>query len=240
MIKPDDAIDVLPPHGWIWLDPDTSCSDLAVVNAAKASFGNRATDIGDREEGIIRFMMRNRHTSPFEHGSIKVLVTAPIFVTREWFRHRTWSYNEFSTRYSEVPADHAFYLPSTPDAMRTQVGKPGHYKMEPLERAKAAAAYKLLQRANEQALAAYLQLTGDIGLAKEVARNILPLSTYSSFVGTVNPLNLMRFLSLRNHPSALWEIRQYAHALESVFADLMPITYKYFVEGGRFGTEETV
>lgn len=240
MIKPEDALDVLPPSGWIWLDPETSCSDLSVVNAAKASFANRATEVGDREEGIIRFMMRNRHTSPFEHGSIKVLVTAPIFVTREWFRHRTWSYNEFSTRYSEVTPDHAFYLPSDPAAMRTQVGKPGHYKMEPLDRAKAAAAYKLLKRANEAALDVYLQLTGDIGLAKEVARNVLPLATYSSFVATVNPLNLMRFLALRNHPSALWEIRQYAIALEELFSGLMPVTYQAFVEGGRLGSEGTV
>lgn len=237
---PEDAVIVHPPNGWIWLDPETSVSDLSVVNAAKVSFGERVEEMGDREIGILNFMMENSHTSPFEHGIFKFLVRAPIFVTREWFRHRTWSYNEFSTRYSEVTPDVGFYLPSTPEHMRTQVGKPGHYIFESMEGAKAVAAYQLMQGIMREALNTYLQLTGDIGLAKEVARNVLPLATYSTFVGTVNPLNLMRFLALRNHPSALREIRDYAEAIEMMFSERMPHTHNAFQRFGRLGYAETV
>jgi hypothetical protein len=103
--------------------------DLSVVNGARVSFGTRRTRMEERDEGLIRFLMRDRHGSPFEHNFFRFHVKCPIFVTREWQRHRIGSFNERSARYSEMPEE--FYVPAAGD-VRSQVGKPGAYRFEPV------------------------------------------------------------------------------------------------------------
>ena len=120
-----DEINVLD-HGFVRLD-DCMADDLAVVNAARVSFARRVTELGDADRGLVRFLMRERHATPFEHGVFRFHIKCPIFVAREWMRHRAGSYNEHSARYAELPEE--FYVPAAED-VRTQVGKPGAYTFE--------------------------------------------------------------------------------------------------------------
>src|SRR5258705_5430885 len=121
----EDAIRVLD-HGFVRLD-DAMATDLSVVNAARVSFARRKEEMDESDAGLIRFLMRDRHGTPFEHNSFRFHIRAPIFVAREWFRHRIGSFNEFSMRYAKATDD--FYVPE-PEDVRTQVGKPGAYSFE--------------------------------------------------------------------------------------------------------------
>src|ERR687887_1437191 len=123
----EDTIRVLD-HGFVRLD-DVMASDLSVVNGARVSFARRKEEMDDADAGLIRFLMRERHGTPFEHNAFRFHVRAPIFVAREWFRHRVGSFNEFSMRYARATED--FYVPEAED-VRTQVGKPGAYSFEPV------------------------------------------------------------------------------------------------------------
>src|SRR6476660_9443627 len=123
----EDAIRVLD-HGFVRLD-DAMATDLSVVNAARVSFARRKDVMEEADEGLIRFLMRDRHGTPFEHNSFRFHIRAPIFVAREWFRHRVGSFNEFSMRYAKATDD--FYVPEAAD-VRSQVGKPGSYSFEPV------------------------------------------------------------------------------------------------------------
>src|SRR5215471_14416160 len=135
-------------HGFVALD-DALASDLAVVNGARVSFNQASEELGERDAGLIRFLMRERHGSPFEHGYFRFIVKAPIFVVREHHRHRAGhSYNEWSGRYSKLEAE--YYVP---DYVRTQVGKPGAYSFEPVEPAVRDAARAEIEAAAEQAFA---------------------------------------------------------------------------------------
>src|SRR2546423_15190617 len=122
----EDTIQVLD-HGFVRLD-DAMATDLSVVNAARVSFARRKDEMDDSDEGLIRFLMRDRHGTPFEHNAFRFHIRAPIFVAREWFRHRVGSFNEFSMRYARATED--FYVPEAED-VRSQVGKPGAYSFEP-------------------------------------------------------------------------------------------------------------
>jgi thymidylate synthase (FAD) len=172
--------------------------------------------------------MRDRHGSPFEHGYFRFLVKAPLFVVREHQRHRAGhSYNEWSGRYSKLETE--FYVP---EYVRKQVGKPGAYTFEPVDEETREAARREIAQAAEQAFATYERLL-EQGVAKEVARSVLPLATYTKYYWSCNPRSLMHFCSLRNHEAAQYEIRQYAAAAESFLAELMPVTHAAFVENGR-------
>src|SRR2546430_12916665 len=124
---PERQIDVLD-HGFVRLDA-AMADDLSVVNGARVSFARRKTEMDEADEGLIRFLMRDRHGTPFEHNSFRFHIRCPIFVAREWFRHRTSSFNEFSMRYAKATDD--FWLPAAED-VRSQVGKPGAYSFEPV------------------------------------------------------------------------------------------------------------
>ncbi len=203
-------------------------SDLAVVNGARVSFNDETQEMTERDEGLIRFLMRERHGSPFEHGYFRFLVKAPIFVVREHHRHRAGhSYNEWSGRYSKLEAE--FYVP---EFVRTQVGKPGAYTFEAVDDATRETARAEIERAANEAFAAYERLL-EQGVAKEVARSVLPLATYTKYYWSCNPRSLMHFCGLRNHEAAQYEIRQYAAAAEEFLADLMPVTHAAFLENDR-------
>jgi thymidylate synthase (FAD) len=222
----DTVVPVLD-KGFVALDAALA-SDLAVVNGARVSFNQESDELTEREEGLIRFLIRERHGSPFEHGYFRFLVKAPIFVVREHHRHRAGhSYNEWSGRYSKMEAE--FYVPEN---VRTQVGKPGAYSFEPVDEATREAAQREIREHGERAFQAYERML-EQGVAKEVARAVLPLSTYTKYYWSCNPRSLMHFCGLRNHESAQFEIQQFAAAAESFLERLMPVTHAAFVANDR-------
>jgi thymidylate synthase (FAD) len=225
-VLPDTVVSVLD-KGFLALDAALA-SDLAVVNGARVSFNQEADEMTERDEGLIRFLVRERHGSPFEHGYFRFLVKAPLFVVREHHRHRSGhSYNEWSGRYSKMDAE--FYVP---DNVRTQVGKPGSYSFEPVDDHVRDETRREIEENAARAFAAYERML-EQGVAKEIARAVLPLSTYTKYYWSCNPRSLMHFCGLRNHESAQYEIRQYAAAAESFLERLMPITHAAFVANGR-------
>lgn len=239
-------------HGFVRLDAHEG-GDLSVVNSARVSFAKRSslmTQCGEcgqdkatcdhkgwndydvpklraEDERLIKFLINGRHGTPFEHNLFRFHVKAPIFVAREWFRHRIGSFNEWSLRYAKVE-NPDFYVP---DEFRTQNGRPGDYKMERWqgnhEKVKA-----VLLRHYQDSLDLYNYML-DQGIARELARLPLPMGLYTEFYWTVNARSLMNFLSLRNSPQAQLEIMVYAQVIEEIFNDCMPTTAKAFVENGR-------
>jgi thymidylate synthase (FAD) len=226
-VTPENAIQVLD-HGFVRLD-DAMASDLSVVNSARVSFGRRKTEMDESDEGLIRFLMRDHHGTPFEHNAFRFHIRAPIFVAREWFRHRVGSFNEFSMRYAKATDD--FYVPE-PDDVRTQVGKPGAYSFEPVDPELAEQTRDELRAVYEQAYATYERLV-EAGVARELARAVMPVGAYTEFYWTVNARALMNFVALRAHETAQREIRRYAEAVETFFAEKMPVTHAAFVANDR-------
>ena len=227
MMHETDEIRVLD-HGFVRLD-GCMADDLSVVNGARVSFAQRSDEMTDREAGLIRFLMRERHGSPFEHNAFRFHIKLPIFVIREWMRHRIGSFNEWSGRYSQLEAE--FYVPA-PEDVRTQVGKPGSYSFEPVEPEVAEHTREAQEAVFADAYRAYEDLL-ERGVAKEIARNVLPVAIYTQFYWTVNARSLMNFLSLRNSETAQREIRRYAEAVEELFAAKMPVTHAAFVANDR-------
>jgi thymidylate synthase (FAD) len=214
--------------GFVRLD---SCmaDDLSVVNSARVSFAKQSQDLDDAGIGLIGFLMRERHGTPFEHNSFRFHIKCPVFVAREWFRHRIGSFNEFSARYSEVGDD--FYVPETSN-VRTQVGKPGSYAFEEIEESEADAAIAIIKTSIERSYSAYRVLLS-MGVAKELARTVLPVGMYTEFYWTVNARALMNFLSLRTAHTAQLEIREYANDVEKIFAEQMPYTHQWWKKYGK-------
>ena len=226
-VIPDGTLRVLD-HGFVRLD-DAMATDLSVVNAARVSFARRKEEMDDSDAGLIRFLMRDRHGTPFEHNAFRFHIRCPIFVAREWFRHRVGSFNEFSMRYARATDD--FYVPE-PEDVRSQVGKPGAYSFEPVDPELAERTREELREVYEHAYATYEGLV-EAGVARELARAVMPVGAYTEFFWTVNARALMNFLSLRAAEAAQREIRRYAEACETFFADAMPITHSAFVASGR-------
>jgi len=180
--------------------------------------------------------MRNRHGTPFEHNSFTFFISAPIFVFREFQRHRMFSFNEESGRYKEL--DPVFYMPDDARPLR-QVGKPGSYTFE---KGDEFDSWLVFDHIRDNSLAAYdsYQTVMQAGIAREVARMVLPLNIYSSMYATCNARTLMHFLSLRtasehaNYPSfPMYEIHEVALRMEDLFKKRMPITWEAFNKHGR-------
>jgi thymidylate synthase (FAD) len=226
-VLPEKTVRVLD-HGFVRLD-DAMASDLSVVNAARVSFARRKDELEEADTGLIRFLMREQHATPFEHSVFRFHVRTPIFVAREWFRHRWGSFNEFSMRYAKATND--FYVPE-PEDVRSQVGKPGSYSFEPVDPELAETARETLREVYEVAYAAYERLV-EQGVARELARSVMPVGAYTEFYWTVNARSLMNFVSLRAAETAQREIRRYAEACETFLEQLMPITYDAFVKNAR-------
>ena len=215
-------------HGFVRLD-GAMADDLSVVNGARVSFARRKEELDESDEGLIRFLMRDRHGTPFEHNSFRFHIRCPIFVAREWMRHRVGSFNEFSLRYAKASDD--FYVPEADD-VRSQVGKPGAYSFEPVSDEIAEETRERLRAVYETAYRTYQELV-ELGVARELARCALPVGAYTEFYWTVNARSLMNFLSLRNAETAQREIRRYAQACERFLEQKMPITYSAFVANDR-------
>jgi thymidylate synthase (FAD) len=222
----EDVVHVLD-KGFLALD-GALASDLAVANGARVSFNQASQVLADRDEGLIRYLMRDHHGSPFEHGYFRFIVKAPLFVVREHHRHRAGhSYNEWSGRYSKMKAE--FYIP---DNVRSQVGKPGAYRFEPVDEVTRDAARAEIEAQAANAFAAYERML-ELGVAKEVARSVLPLNMYTTYYWSCNPRSLMHFCSLRNSEFAQYEIREYAKAAEEFLRRQMPVTHAAFVANDR-------
>jgi thymidylate synthase (FAD) len=189
-----------------------------------------------RSAGLINFLMRDRHGTPFEHSSMTFYVQAPIFVFREFMRHRTFSYNEESGRYRKLQP--LFYVPGA-DRKLVQEGKPGAYVFTDGTEEQHKIATEAIMDSCRQAYAAYLSML-DAGIAREVARTVLPVGIYSSMYATCNARALMNFLSLRTRrPDSAFpsfpqrEIEMVAEQMESQWAGLMPLTHAAFEKNGR-------
>ncbi len=167
--------------------------------------------------------------TPFEHNAFRFHVRCPLFVAREWFRHRIGSFNEFSMRYARATDE--FYVPAAED-VRSQIGKPGAYSFETVDPELAETTREELRSVYEHAYETYEKLV-EAGVARELARCVLPVGAYTEFYWTVNARALMNFVSLRAAETAQREIRRYADAVEVFFAERMPVTHAAFVAGGR-------
>jgi len=221
-------IDVLDGQGWVVLE-DSYGDDLAIVNAARQSFSKRSATMGPAESGLIHFLMRNRHGTPFEMVDFRFNIKAPIFVAREWQRHRIASYNEMSGRYVELEEE--FYLPPLA-AVREASGKPGAYQFETMDGETAALVRERMRRDYEGSWITYQSLL-ELGVAKEVARMVLPVGIMTQFTFKTNLRSLFNFISLRSAPNALLEIREYAGAIEELARDVAPIAFKAFESSNR-------
>jgi len=224
-----DSIGVLD-HGKISLIAE-SADDLDVVNAARVSLHAESYEMSEGDAGLIRYLMRERHGTPFEHGFFKFRIKAPLFVFREWHRHRVGhSYNEWSARYSQL--DPVFYIPKIEDVV-TQQGKPGNYEFAQHYDKETAQTFRdSLIYMSETAYNQY-EVALAHGIAKQQARLFLPVNIYSEMIWSCNPRSLMHFCSLRNSNNAQAEIREYAQVVEGFFLATMPITAKAFIDSGR-------
>jgi thymidylate synthase (FAD) len=218
-----------------------SASDADVIWAARVSTAGELSmaEIGEdpaRSAGLINYLARERHGSPFEHTSMTFFVSAPIFVFREFMRHRIASYNEESGRYREL--NPVFYIPNK-DRNLIQIGKTGSYEFVPGTDEQFNITVDAMKQAYLIAYDSYKKML-DAGIAREVARAVLPVATYSSMYVTMNARALMNFLSLRtsregshfpSYPQR--EIEMVAEKMEAEFAKLMPLTYAAFEKSGR-------
>lgn len=219
-----------------------SASDSDVLWAARVSTAgeqslDELTKDPERSKGLINYLMRDRHGSPFEHNSMTFFISAPIFVFREFMRHRVgWSYNEESGRYRELRP--VFYVPG-PDRKLVQQGRPGKYEFVDGTPEQHEQAVSAMRESYAQSYAAYQDML-DAGVAREVARATLPVGLYSSMYATCNARSLMHFLGLRTQhelakvPSfPQREIAMVGERMEEAWARLMPLTHAAFNANGR-------
>lgn len=196
--------------------------DLRIVNAARVSFGRHSDSFTDSDDRLLRFLLRNGHTSPFEHCVVTWLFKVPMFVRAQHMRHRTWSFNEVSRRYTSELVD--FYLPKT---FRKQ--HPSDRQASTSDQIDPVIGYRWNQQSAHQAMVTAakdaLGLYEDMmvaGVAREMARMVLPQSLYTSYYGTIDLHNALRFIKLRSDEHAQWEIRRVAEAMQKQLRSLFP------------------
>jgi thymidylate synthase (FAD) len=211
-------------HGFVVL-VDYMGNDAAIVQAARVSYGQGTKSLRD-DRGLIRYLMRHRHTTPFEMVEMKFLVRLPIYVARQWIRHRASSTNEYSARYSVVPDE--FEVPS-PSEVRHQSTRNRQGRGEPLPAEVVERFRTDLERVARESYEAYTRAL-DAGVARETARLLLPVAYYTQWYWKTNLWNLFHFLSLRLDPHAQEEIRLYAAELARLARTLCPIAFEAFEE----------
>jgi len=192
-----------------------SGSDIDIVNAARVSYGKQTNTLSEKDTKLIAYLLKHRHTSPFEHNQLSFRIKAPMFVVRQWIRHRMNSYNEISYRYVKAPLE--FYIPPY---WRYQDERNHQGSVGKFEDAQLLDQYK---QALEISRTTY-ELLLERGVAREIARGILPICTYTEFIFTCNLHSFMHFLSLRATPEAQYEIRQYALGMFDLARDSFPVT----------------
>lgn len=222
-------------------------NEVDILSNARVSFnddvdGETADDLSERDKAVLNFLMREKHGTPWEAPVFRWDVKAPLFVFREWHRHRIgWSYNEWSARYSVMEPE--FYIPAH-EQVRTQVGRPGAYTFEAIDNPEFTGFVRAeLAEQNQAAFDLYKNLVEGFPdedgnatepkVAKEVARTVLPVATYSRMKAQANLRSLFNFFELRSDPNAQYEIRQYSLAMEEMVAEVMPLAMQLFHAHGK-------
>ncbi len=203
--------------------------DLEVVNSARVSFGKRKEKLDDKDVKLIHYLAKHRHTSPFEHVTFTFHVKSPLFVTRQWHRHRTWSYNEISRRYTSENLE--FYIPQQ---YRRQAERNRQASVDELLTTfqdQNETIESVVRKHVEDSLALYYRLIEN-GVAREQARMVLPQNMYTEMYATVNLHNLLHFIELRIHPRAQWEIRQFAKGLLTLAEKVAPVSIQAARQAG--------
>lgn len=210
------------------LTPITTSGDQRIVNAARVSIAGQDVRPSSDDTKLIRYLVRNKHTTPLEQVRFTFHVRLPIFVARQWIRHRTGSFNEESARYGKLAAD--FYIPTMDRLSKGgQAKKNKQGSGEALSEDKAGAAFLAIENASEEAYRRYERLL-ESGLARELARMVLPVNIYTQWFWTTDLHNLMHFLRLRLHSHAQWEVRQYAEAMLPMIELVAPAATAAFKE----------
>jgi thymidylate synthase (FAD) len=210
---------------------DSLGSDLTVVNAARVSFGDRKDELDNRDKRLIKYLINHRHTSTLEHNVVTFRFIVPLFVRSQHHRHRTWSYNEISRRYTDKNL--RFYEPKnfrTQHKSNRQASNPED-KINPMLKLYDPAcshpvnilASRRIEQYHREALTLFDDLLAG-GICREQARGVLPQNLYTEYYGTVNLNNLLKFIDLRTHEGAQWEIQKVAEACLEIVTDLWPVT----------------
>mgnify|MGYP003647730933 FL=1 len=210
-------------------------SDLTVVNSARVSFGVEKSELDNRDRKLIKYLIRHRHTSTLEHCAVTFKFTVPLFVRSQHHRHRTWSYNEISRRYTDKGLQ--FYLPKefrTQHKSNRQASNPDELANPVIvhdwsDYGEGIRASEILEMQTNRALEVYRDLMSN-GVCREQARMILPQNMYTEYYGTVNMSNLLKFIDLRTHEGAQWEIQKAAEACLEIATDLFPVTVNSYKE----------
>ena len=213
-IPPQRHVKVLGGQGWIGL-VDQMGTETTIVNAARVSFGKKKETMDDRDAGLVKYLIANHHTSPLEHVVFTFLVHCPLFIRSQWHRHRTWSYNEISRRYTDV--DIEMYVPPV---LREQAESDRQASREAVNVDQEACS-ELIKQHNEASYKLYQQLLAS-GVCREQARGVLPQNLMTTFWATVDLSNLLKFIELRDSDHAQWEIREYAQAIKTLLRDDFP------------------
>jgi thymidylate synthase (FAD) len=226
----DHKIDLLD-HGFVRL-VDHMGSDLSIVRSARVSYNAewRTGEDAGKDEKLLAYLIHNRHTSPLEAVKFTFEVKCPIFVSRQWMRHRTWAYNEVSARYSEPPEE--FYVPQPEMIGKQSKSNKQMRDLTPLtdsEYVKADELCAAIKDTCSHAFAVYRGLLND-GVPRELARGVLPVNTYTHFFATVDLHNLMHWLRLRLHSHAQHEIQVYGKAILDLIEPVVPVTIRLFKE----------
>ena len=217
-------------------------TDLTIVNSARVSFGNTKEELDERDRKLIKYLVKHKHTSTFEHNVITFKFVVPLFVRSQHHRHRTWSYNEISRRYTDK--DLTFYLPKkfrTQHKSNRQASNseelidPQVYPGWSLLRCS-----ELLEIKTMECVQMYENLM-EAGVCREQARMILPQNLYTEYYGTCNLSNLLKFIDLRTHEGAQWEIQRVAEACLEIASDLWPVAVGSYREtkDGRISESTT-
>ena len=222
---PANHVPVLGGQGWVGLI-DNLGDETTIVNAARVSFGKIKDEMDERDITLLEYLIENRHTSPLEHLVFTFSIHCPLFVRGQWHRHRTWSYNEISRRYTEV--DMEFY---TPTKLRAQAKIDRQASVESAD-FDDEALRKMISDHNDASFKLFETLL-EKGVCREQARGVLPQNMMVTFWGTVNLGNLLHFLELRDSEHAQWEIREYAIAIKKLIKPYIPNVAKYFEKKGQ-------
>lgn len=221
-------------HGYVEL-VDVMGNDQAIVEAARQSIAGANVRPVSEDRGLIRYLMRHRHTTPFEMVELKFRAKMPIFVARQWVRHRTASINEMSARYSELPEE--YYVPE-PDRIVGQAKS--NKQASSNQKLKNAKGHQFGFGIEAQDVFVTYKERLDTGMARELARINLPLSAYTEWYWKIDLHNLFHFLSLRMHPHSQYEIRVYAEAMAEMVKPIVPLAWEAFEDyrlGGMFLTK---
>ena len=216
-------------HGYVKLN-DYMGDEIAISNAARTTVTWEDWR-GEDDIKLIRYMFKNKHTSPFEHVEFSFHIKCPLFIARQWHRHRTWSYNEISGRYQELPEE--FYVPK-PEHIGIQDSKNHQSRrlddaMGLTEAARAIEITKAIDECCKGTFAAYKHMLA-LGVPREIARGVLPLNTYTRYYAKVDLHNLLHFIGLRAHSHAQYEIRVYAEAMLELITPIVPNVISVFKE----------